>query len=201
MVRNVVEVEVEQDGQYSYAVITKEDCYSVIVINCENTIVVYGGGYFSIPKSMNTYHSSEEAYVAFCRKVGKLCKKPADKKGHYFSEVETMGDGTAWVEDEIPEAFSSIKDKVIDRHFTCSDYEDMVLICRDIEIGSVIFKYDVETNSTERGNIIHVIKRSDNAAWYDEHDLDQYEEELNDPNYAFSGEFILDDDCYYVFAK
>lgn len=92
-------------------------------------------------------------------------------------------------------------DKLQNEGYNCSDYEDMELYCKVFEEGAPIYKYNNEFEVLEEGIIICAIRRSNNPDWYDKSDIDEFEEKLGEQAYSFSGEFILDDDCYYVFAK
>lgn len=86
-------------------------------------------------------------------------------------------------------------------NYFCSDYSDMELFCQDFTVGSQIIKYNLDNDTQEVSAIKAVIRRSDDPAWYDKSDLEEFEQLLNDKDYSFSGEFILDNDCYYVFAE
>ena len=52
--------------------------------------------------------------------------------------------------------------------------------------------------------MVYCITRSDDEEYYDENDVISFEDDLTDLkglDYNYSGEFITDNDCYYVYFK
>ena len=82
-----------------------------------------------------------------------------------------------------------------------TEYEDMELFCEDFVVGGVIYKYDKEANIIEEGVIKQVIAQSGNPDWYYKHDYSDFDNAVQGINYSFSGEFVTNNDCYYVFGE
>lgn len=82
-----------------------------------------------------------------------------------------------------------------------TEYEDMILFAEKFDVGAKIYRVNVTEQAIELGEIVHIIHRSENPDWYDAHDYADFDKSLKGVSYSFSGEFILDDDCYYVFAE
>lgn len=89
MIYNQVYIEMD-DGNYWYAIIDKRTYHRVIIL-CDTTTNVcytYGGSDLNIVKNIHVSRNNSELYDVFMRKIGKMCKKKIDNKGHYFSDVD-----------------------------------------------------------------------------------------------------------------
>ena len=79
-----------------------------------------------------------------------------------------------------------------------SFYDDMRLYAKSFHVGDTVYK--VDEDGTEEGTICFVFPRSIQRDMYDRMtEMDFLS--LYRGDYDFSGEFILDDDCFYVFCK
>ena len=89
MINNKVRIEME-DGNYWYAIIDKRAYHSVIILcdTVSNVCYTYGGTNLNIVKNIHISQNNSELYDAFMRKIGKMCKKKIDSKGHYFSDID-----------------------------------------------------------------------------------------------------------------
>lgn len=186
--------------EYQYGLVINENDYGAIAILHGDKLVIFGGGCFSTPKYYYEYESVEKAHDAFKRKLGELCECSSGCSEFYFSDLDSQDDKPL-VTEIVPVNFWCVKERIILEHYLVSDYDDMILMCRELGIGDTIFRYDVDEDKVQKGVINCIVTRSHNPDWYDKHDLDDYEEKLDGASYSFSGEFILDEDCYYVFAK
>lgn len=82
-----------------------------------------------------------------------------------------------------------------------SEYEDMTLYAKSFNVGDKIKRLDKETGELEESTITFVLQWSEDPEWYDSHNYEDFETCIPDKDFSFSGEFIVDDDCYYIFAK
>ena len=182
-----------------YAMITSENDYSIIAILDKNELALFGGGGLYIAKYYYKYESEEVANDAFKRKIGELCECSSECREFYFSDLDEQG-GIPLVTEIVPDNLWHTKECAALKHYFVSDYDDMMLLCRTLEVGRTIFRHDFDEDKTQKGVISCIVRRSENPEWYDKHNLSDYEKKLNGASYSFSGEFILDDDCYCVFA-
>lgn len=100
-INNKVTVNMD-DPYYWYAIVTK-GLYSVMLV-CDlkyNICYTFGGTNLSICKNIKSTHSQSELYDAFVRKIGKMCKKPVDPDGHYFSNNGGYVSGHTIIPDDI----------------------------------------------------------------------------------------------------
>lgn len=87
MVENKVVLNMDS-ADYWYALIEK-GCYSALLI-CDvknNVCYTFGGSDLRICKNIKVTDSQNGLYESFMHKIGKLCKKPVDPLGHYFSDM------------------------------------------------------------------------------------------------------------------
>ena len=84
-----------------------------------------------------------------------------------------------------------------------SDYNDMVLVASSLKEGADIFvvtDHDELPHGSLKGHlcrISHILRKSDDPELYEK--TESFVDKFHD--YDYSGEFIEDDDCLYVFAK
>lgn len=87
VINNVI---LDIDSSYFwYAIITKGS-YSVLLL-CDikrNVLITFGGKNLSICKNIKVVSNQKELYESFMHKIGKMCKKPIDTNGHYFSDKD-----------------------------------------------------------------------------------------------------------------
>ena len=117
MVTNTVEM--VMGDEYSYAIITKERDYKVLVIFYDMILIVYGGRNLDIPKLYKPLVSSSDAYKKFMYVIGKMCKKSNDLEGHYFSDRVSDLDGNLWVSEKISDNIKNIRGEILKEVCLC----------------------------------------------------------------------------------
>lgn len=83
--------------------------------------------------------------------------------------------------------------------YTIGEYEDMRMFAKSLNVGDeVLCEFDDNIIKTE---IVKRIYRSDDPEWYDNTTIENLRETDLGVEYDYSGEFITDGDCVYLFMK
>ena len=81
-----------------------------------------------------------------------------------------------------------------------TDYDALTIYLNSFEVGSLGFVKCKDYDLLAQVKVVHMIRRSDDPEKYDHASFECFQESSKE-YFDYSGEFVTDDDIYYVFTK